>query len=323
MKHTHLKQLAVTVLATALTSSAVAQDEAVSQLRSHLLANGGVCVVRIQGLHATTDMLGRPSEMRIVNGEVSRGAGAVLHGKADFVIPQGQSVRILDVQAGSDSKRDELKVRLAAGSSFIPVAFVLPQGSLASMSEQQLEAVVEPVLAPVVPAPAHQTAEVSAPAQLSGPRTVAQAQPQSASPTSTRKPLDAPNVVELNGILKRHGGDALIVAEGVRAAMGTPDNTPDNLIVDGIFHPQPRGMHNGMRDINLWPNSQAQFLDLSAFTDDQHDYLHLVIRGTVGSYAPFTWVFPKGQLASMSKRQIMHDIDPVVVFAAADEKTFR
>ena len=118
----------VTVLFCA--TSAIAQGDAISQVREKLLANEGACVIKIEGLHATTDLLGRPSEMHVVNGVVGRGSTRFVHGKVDVPLNSGQHARIVDVQPAIDPKNDGVRVNLAFSGMAVPVVFVLPHGSL-------------------------------------------------------------------------------------------------------------------------------------------------------------------------------------------------
>ena len=293
-------------------TGAQAQD-AIAALRNDYAGERAVCRVKTSELHATADLLGRPSEIRIVNGVISRGPSALIQGNRDVPIPAGQIVRVIGIEQRGTLKNDILRVTIEAAGTTIPIAFLQPKGSLGGMTEAQLQSLVAQVLEPVQrAAPSAQIGAGNSP------------RPQGTRAEPQRTPLPSENVLDLNGFLKTHNGDAILKIEGVHAAMGTPDNTRDNVIIDGVFQPRPvGGIYRGMRDFVLWPNSQVQFIQLAAFTDDEHDILHLVIRAAIGGFAPVSFLLPKGQLSTMSKKKILETIEPFVVFAAADSRTFR
>ena len=302
------------LLLVSLQATVFAQD-AITALRNDYGGPTALCRVRINGLHASSDLVGRPLEVHVVNGAIARGGFISVHSGRDVAIPAGQLVRITDISPVSTSKNDELRVTVAVDGYAIPIGFVLPKGSLATASEEQLQQLVGGVLESAQSAP-----PPSPSAPVTGAKTQQTAQQNLQAPQRT--PLANESIDELNAILKHHNGDAILKPGGVRAAMITPENTPDNLIIEGVLQPRAQGMYHGMRDVALWPNTQVQFMELRAFSDEQHDYVRLVVRAPIGAFAPITWVLPKGQLASVSKKQVMQIIDPVIVFAAADEHTF-
>ncbi|MGA8027418.1 MAG: hypothetical protein WB992_09745 [Bryobacteraceae bacterium] len=309
-----------------LIPSGWSQAAALQALQEYFTRNGSLCVVKLYGLHITSNVMGRPIEMRVQDGVVSRGASRWVHGDRDITIPLGQTVQFQRVEAAQDAKSDLLRVYVLAMGSVVPVSFVVPKNSLATMSAEQMQALVETVFQPAAsaqpaegntPPSAHQNASPARPA-------VTRPNPPSPDQSSERTPLPSENVVDLEGILRKHNGDAILKIEGVHAVMQSPDFTRDNVIVDGVFQPRSTGgIYRGMRDMVFWPNSHVTFMQLAAFTDNDHDILHLVVRSDLGAFAPISFLFPKGELSSMSKRDIMKTMDPFIVFAAADENTFR
>ena len=305
------------------------QADGLQALQRFIANSGAEWVVKISGLHITTNLMGRPSEMRIQNGVVSRGSSRWVHGDRDVPIPVGQIVRLQRVEAAQDAKSDLLRVYVVALGSIVPVSFVIPKGTLGSMNEPQMQALVETVFGPATVARPQQQAVGGAPhvgvpsGNAAAPSAVAQPNPASTNRDPERTPIPSESVLDLDGLLKKHAGDAIVKIEGVHAVMQSPDFVRDNIIVDGVFQPRARGMYRGMRDVVLWPNSHVTFQQLAAFTDNEHDILHLVVRSDLGAFAPFAFLLPKGELSSMSKRQIMATVDPFIVFAAADENTFR
>ena len=313
---TNLRNVAYLLLIVAGTATKAAPQSAIDTLRSDFAGDRALCRVTMNGLHATTDVLGRPSEMRVTNGVLSRGASRFVHGSSDVPIAVGQLVRVAGIESGETAKNDVLRVTVRANGAAIPVAFLVGKGTLASMTEHQLQALIEQVFEPVQNTVPPAATAVRAGAAATPKPPIEKAEPQ-------RTPIPSEDVLELNGILKHHGGDAILKIEGVHAAMQTPDNTRDNVVIDGVFQPrQAGGIYRGSRDIVLWPNSQVQFVELSALSDNEHDILHLVVRAAIGGYAPISFLLPKGQLSTLQKKQIMQIMEPFVVFAAADSHTF-
>ncbi len=124
-----------------------AVDTPVQQLRAKLAADR--VTVAVAGLHAATKVLVRPIDNRVIDGAVqTRAIAGMFRGADDRLLQPGELVRVMTVDAASDSKNDILRLTVVSGSGAqAPVAFVLPRGALASMTEAQLEATVAPVLA--------------------------------------------------------------------------------------------------------------------------------------------------------------------------------
>jgi hypothetical protein len=307
-------------------AGALRGQNAVAALKNDYGGAHALCKVKVDGLHASTDLVGRPSEVHILDGAISRGSARFVHGGRDVSIPAGRTVRVMRIEQADTAKYDVLRVTVDAAGMVLPIAFLEPSGTLAHMTEAQLQSLMGQILEPLAtsatsPANAGRAAvePAAAPVRQSEPRP---AQPNGVAPSRTSLPSE--NVLELDAILKRHNGDAILMIEGVHAVMQSPDYTRDNVIVDGVFQPRPAGgIYRGMRDMVLWPNSHVTFLQLSALTEDEHDVLHLVVRSDLGAFAPISFLLPKGQLSALSKLKIMQLMQPFIAFAAADANTFK
>ena len=299
-------------------------QDTITALRNAYAGQASFCRVKVAGLHVSFDVLGRPVEVRVANGAIVRGSNLSLRGSKDVPVPPGSIIRVTGISSENNSRNDVLRVDTVAFGAALPIAFLLPKASLSTLPQEQIQQLISTILEPEHSAPTEKAQSLPPIQQNHNPVAAASSQRQQPSPAGQpqRTPLSNDNIDELNAILNRHNGDALTKLGGIRAAMMTPDYTPDNLVIEGVLQPRGQGSYHGMRDVALPPSTHAQFKELRAFTDDQHDYFRLVVRADIGAFAPVTWVVPKGQLASLSKRQIMEMIDPVVVFAAADHDTF-
>ncbi len=141
------KHLALLLISALSVSAQTAPDTPVQQLRAALLGKSPITVAA-PGLHAATKVLVHPIDNRVLNGVVqTRALMGVLRGSDDHLLRPGEPVRILAVETASDPKNDILRLTIAnAAGAQAPVAFLLPAGTLASMSEAQLEQTVTPIL---------------------------------------------------------------------------------------------------------------------------------------------------------------------------------
>lgn len=127
---------------------------AVDGLRARLMEHNGQAVMKVGEVHAATKVLLHPIDNRVVNGSVQqRNVAGFFRGSDDQVIPVGQTVRVVKVESSSDGKNDVIRVTVATpGNALAPIAFVLPSGSLAGMTESQLEQTVSAVVSPIAAA---------------------------------------------------------------------------------------------------------------------------------------------------------------------------
>ena len=313
-------KLAVLFLGTGLNVIAHAQNDPVSEIRNKLLANGSFYAIKISGLHSTTDVLGRPSEIRIVNGAVARGASQFLHGKQDYAIAPGQSVHVQTVTTSTDSKKDEFKLELAAGGLIVPVAFVLPQGSLANMTEPQLQALVDSLMSPLTNTSYGQSVAPSAPGApvAAPPRDRAPAPPPAVQPgligsktfyLRSASSVDAPALTAFSKRCMSNNGLVMLKTDEF-TGITDMDASRENIIVDGSLQPPPPGFFRGNRMANLHPGEVDRIVDVRAITDGEHDILHLTVRTSLPLFGNIAFVFPKDSLKTMTEAQMRSLVEP-------------
>ncbi len=151
-KHLYLCLLLLCIAASTPKPAALAQDASgtgVEQLRQRLMSGSAAAVVHVSNLHGTTRALVRPVDNVVVEGVVQSRPIAGLFRGADEIVPAGEVVRILGVEAVTGKKNDLLRVTIATpGNAVAPVAFPLPPNAAQTMTAAQLEALVLPVLTP-------------------------------------------------------------------------------------------------------------------------------------------------------------------------------
>ena len=165
----HARQAADTSTAGSSTS-----PDAVDALRQRWTAGSGTAVVHVSNLHGTTRPMGHPIDNLVVGGVVQpRPFVGMLRG-ADQLVQAGQRVRVVSLEAVEGRKNDLLRFTVVTpGNAVTPIAFVVPAGGLRTMSRQQMEGLVLPVLTPV-DAPAGTPADL---AQRAGPVAAREAAP--------------------------------------------------------------------------------------------------------------------------------------------------
>ena len=302
-------------------TSAIAQGDAVSQVREQLLANGGACVIKIEGLHATTDLLGKPSEMHVVNGVVSRGSARFVHGKVDVPLSTGQHARIMNVEPANDPKNDGVRVNLAFSGMTVPVVFVLPHGSLPTMTVGQIQELIAQAIEPAsiaaarMPPPIRSSSEAS---QTPPPNASVRMTPTSPSVgpvgSNTFNPQTAPNleipaVAALAKRCKVSNGNSFVKQNGIES-YSTTFNARESVIIDGVLQPPPPGFFRGNRAARMPQGFPVQIIDVRAMTDGEHDILHLVLQTNLPFFANVAFVFPKGQLGKLSEPEMEKVIAP-------------
>ena len=127
---------------------------------------------------------------------------------------------------------------------------------------------------------------------------------------STAPNLSLPAVDALSARIKAGNGMSTVVQPGLEDGMST-FLARENLVVDGVIQPAPPGFFRGMRGIRLNPGIAVQIFDVRALDDGEHDVLHLMLTDnllpTIGNVA---FVFPKGQLATMSEAALEKVVTP-------------
>lgn len=285
----------------------LAQSDAIASLRLRLLRAGPNCILKINGLHATTDFFNRPAEMHIVNGLLSRGTSRVLHGKVDIPFPAGQHVQVIRVETVANNKSDALRLLLAAGNTAIPASFDVEKDHLLKMTEEQLFALIDPILLlPQAPAEPARPISRTAPAQPNPRPPVPEEKPS--------QPLIPTDAVQSIELFLRKNRQVTFRLEGLHGAMASPDFTRDNRIVSDVFEPRPASeIRKGVRDMRFPSGQQAEFVSLTPLASDGNDILRLIVRAPIGAFIPIAFVLPKDTLAAMSEEQIHQAILAAVI----------
>ena len=115
--------------------------------------------------------------------------------------------------------------------------------------------------------------------------------------------LSIPSVIALVQRFRAVNGVARLKVGAFQGTLN-PDAARENVITDGNLPDLPACCFRGVRMAHFNAGETVIVFDVRAFTDGEHDVLHLVMETSFPIFGKVAFVFPKGKLGTMSEPEL-------------------